>query len=162
MLDGLFDQDTILDIQEHFTDTGGASDHVFGLFALIGKRFAPRLRNLKDRKFHTFEKGDAYPALSDHIGAPINATLILDHWDDLLHLAASITTRFRGALDIAEEALGVCRRNSHRAGAAGNRPDRANAVHDRMVFQPSIARAVPGWPQQGRGRQQAQPGRVLP
>lgn len=93
VLDGLFDQDTILEIQEHFTDTGGASDHVFGLFALIGKRFAPRLRNLKDRKFHTFEKGDAYPALSNHIGAPINTTLILDHWDDLLHLAASITTR---------------------------------------------------------------------
>lgn len=60
---------------------------------MIGKRFAPRLRNLKDRKFHTFEKGDAYPALSNHIGAPINTTLILDHWDDLLHLAASITTR---------------------------------------------------------------------
>ena len=93
VLDGLFDQDTILDIQEHFTDTGGASDHVFGLFALIGKRFAPRLRNLKDRKFHTFEKSDAYPALSNHIGAPINATLILDHWNDLLHLAVSITTR---------------------------------------------------------------------
>lgn len=93
VLDGLFDQDTILDIQEHFTDTGGASDHVFGLFALIGKRFAPRLRNLKDRKFHTFEKGDTYPVLSNHIGAPINTTLILDHWDDLLHLAASITTR---------------------------------------------------------------------
>lgn len=93
VLDGLFDQDTVLDIQEHFTDTGGASDHMFGLFALIGKRFSPRLRNLKDRKFHTFEKGDAYPALSNHIGAPINANLILDHWDDLLHLAASITTR---------------------------------------------------------------------
>lgn len=93
VLDGLFDQDTILDIQEHFTDTGGVSDHVFGLFALIGKRFAPRLRNLKDRKFHTFEKNDAYPALSNHIGAPINTTLILDHWDDLLHLVASITTR---------------------------------------------------------------------
>ena len=47
VLDGLFDQDTVLDIQEHFTDTGGASDHIFGLFALIGKRFSPRLRNLK-------------------------------------------------------------------------------------------------------------------
>lgn len=56
MLDGLFDQDTVLDIHEHFTDTGGASDHIFGLFALIGKRFSPRLRNLKDRKFHTLEK----------------------------------------------------------------------------------------------------------
>ncbi len=98
VLDGLFDQDTELDIQEHFTDTGGASDHIFGLFALIGKRFAPRLRNLKDRKFHTFERGDAYPALSNHIGAPIDTTLILDHWDDLLHLAASITTRSVGAV----------------------------------------------------------------
>ncbi|MVA82780.1 Tn3 family transposase, partial [Agrobacterium vitis] len=93
VLDGLFDQDTVLDIHEHFTDTGGASDHIFGLFALIGKRFSPRLRNLKDRKFHTLEKSGAYPALSNHIGAQINTSLILDHWDDLLHLAASITTR---------------------------------------------------------------------
>lgn len=93
VLDGLFDHDTILEIEELFTDTGGASDHVFALFALIGKRFAPRLRNIKDRKFHTFEKADAYPALANHIGAPINTALILEHWDDLLHLAASITTR---------------------------------------------------------------------
>lgn len=93
VLDGLFDHDTILEIEEHFTDTGGASDHVFALFTLIEKRFAPRLRNLKDRKFHTFEKADSYPALANHIGAPINTALILEHWDDLLHLAASITTR---------------------------------------------------------------------
>lgn len=93
VLDGLFDHDTVLEIEEHFTDTGGASDHVFAIFALIGKRFAPRLRNIKDRKFHTFEKADAYPALESHIGAPINSALILEHWDDLLRLAASITTR---------------------------------------------------------------------
>ncbi|TIV43903.1 MAG: Tn3 family transposase, partial [Mesorhizobium sp.] len=93
VLDGLFDHDTILEIEELFTDTGGASDHVFALFALIGKRFAPRLRNLKDRKFHILEKADVYPALADHIGLPINTALILEHWDDLLRLAASITTR---------------------------------------------------------------------
>lgn len=93
VLDGLFDHDTVLEIEEHFTDTGGASDHVFAIFALIGKRFAPRLRNIKDRKFHTFEKADAYPALESHIGAPINCALILEHWDDLLRLATSITTR---------------------------------------------------------------------
>ena len=63
------------------------------LFVLIGKRFAPRLRDLKDRKLHTFEKADAYSVLASHIGAPINTALILDHWDDLLHLAASISTR---------------------------------------------------------------------
>lgn len=93
VLDGLFDHDTILEIEELFTDTGGASDHVFALFSLIGKRFAPRLRNIKDRKFHTFEKADTYPTLANHIGAPINTALILEHWDDLLRLAASITTR---------------------------------------------------------------------
>ncbi|MEI9981797.1 MAG: Tn3 family transposase [Aliidongia sp.] len=37
VLDGILDHETVLDIQEHFTDTGGSSDHVFGLFALIGK-----------------------------------------------------------------------------------------------------------------------------
>ncbi|MCK9553471.1 Tn3 family transposase, partial [Aquamicrobium sp.] len=93
VLDGLFDHDTILEIEELFTDTGGASDHVFALFCLIGKRFAPRLRNIKDRKFHTFEKADAYPTLASHIGAPINTALIMEHWDELLRLAASITTR---------------------------------------------------------------------
>lgn len=31
--------------------------------------------------------------LTNHIGAQINTALILDHWYDLLHLAASITTR---------------------------------------------------------------------
>jgi TnpA family transposase len=93
VLDGLFDHETDLDIQEHFTDTGGASDHVFGLFALTGRRFAPRLRNLKDRKLHTFEKPETYPALQEHIGVPINTSLIMEYWDDLLHLAASIQTR---------------------------------------------------------------------
>lgn len=93
VLDGLFDHDTTLEIEELFTDTGGASDHVFALFCLIGRRFAPRLRNIKDRKFHTFEKADAYPTLVNHIGAPINTALIMEHWDELLRLAASITTR---------------------------------------------------------------------
>ena len=53
---------------------------MLGLFALTGLRFAPRLRNLKDRKLYTFEKSDAYPALQGHIGAPISASLIMESW----------------------------------------------------------------------------------
>ncbi|MBO9463310.1 Tn3 family transposase [Labrenzia sp. R5_0] len=93
VLDGLFDHDTILEIEELFTDTGGAAAHVFYTYSIVGKRFAPRLRNIKDRKFHTFEKADTYPALANHIGTPINTTLILENWDDLLRLGASVTTR---------------------------------------------------------------------
>ena len=93
VLDGLFDHEFKLDIDEHYTDTGGSSDHVFGLFALLGRRFAPRLRNLKDRKFHTFEKPDTYPALKTHLGARINIDLIRDNWDELLRMAASMNER---------------------------------------------------------------------
>jgi TnpA family transposase len=93
VLDGLLDHETILEIEEHYTDTGGASDHVFGLFALLGKRFAPRLRDLKGRRFHPFEKPSNYPLLKNHIGNQINVTLIKECWDELLHLAASLNAK---------------------------------------------------------------------
>jgi TnpA family transposase len=37
---------TVLKIETHYTDTGGASDHVFALCVLLGFRFCPRLRDL--------------------------------------------------------------------------------------------------------------------
>jgi len=45
------------------------------------------------RKLHTLEKHDAYPALQEHIGVPIKTSLIMEYWDDLLYLVASIQTR---------------------------------------------------------------------
>src|SRR3546814_231269 len=43
VLDGLLYHQTGMTIEEHYTDTGGASDHVFGLMPFFGYRFAPRL-----------------------------------------------------------------------------------------------------------------------
>ncbi|MDH1271772.1 transposase, partial [Rhizobium pusense] len=48
-------------------------------------------RDLYQRRYRASLKGRHRGA--PPIGAPINTALILDHWDDLLHLAASITTR---------------------------------------------------------------------
>ena len=90
VLDGLLDHETILKIDEHFVDTGGASDHVFALFALIGKRFAPRLRNLKSRSFHTIDKPGNYTLLKKHIGQQINTALIRECWDELLRIGVSM------------------------------------------------------------------------
>ena len=52
VLDGLHHHahQTDLRIAEHYTDTAGATDHVFGLCHLLGYRFAPRIKDLKDRK----------------------------------------------------------------------------------------------------------------
>jgi hypothetical protein len=50
VLDGLLHHGTALRIGTHYTDTGGASDHVFILCTMLGFRFCPRLRDFPDRK----------------------------------------------------------------------------------------------------------------
>ena len=49
VLDGLLYHESDLRIEEHYTDTAGFTDHVFALMHLLGFRFAPRIRDLKDK-----------------------------------------------------------------------------------------------------------------
>ena len=50
VLDGLLYHESDLRIEEHYTDTGGFTDHVFALMHLLGFRFAPRIRDLADKR----------------------------------------------------------------------------------------------------------------
>jgi TnpA family transposase len=61
VLDGLLHHGTLLKIETHYTDTGGASDHVFALCALLGFRFCPRLRDLPERKLACIAPVSTYP-----------------------------------------------------------------------------------------------------
>ena len=56
VLDGLLHHDSELQIEEHYTDTAGYTDHVFALCHLLGFRFAPRIRDLGDHRLFCFEK----------------------------------------------------------------------------------------------------------
>jgi hypothetical protein len=47
-----------LRIEEHYTDTAGFTDHVFALMHLLGFRFAPRIRDLTDRRCLPYPKID--------------------------------------------------------------------------------------------------------
>jgi TnpA family transposase len=70
VLDGLLHHGTTLELKEHYTDTGGANDHVFALCHLLGYRFAPRLRDIRDRRLGMIEAAAAYkvrnPVQSGH------------------------------------------------------------------------------------------------
>lgn len=90
VLDGLLYHQTGLSIEEHYTDTGGVSDHVFGLCHLLGFRFAPRIRDLKDRRLYLFPEDEAPPVLQPLIGGAIDAGHLAAHWEELLRLATSI------------------------------------------------------------------------
>jgi TnpA family transposase len=90
VLDGLLYHESDLRIEEHYTDTGGFTDHVFGLCHLLGYRFAPRIRDLADKRLATIEKPARYPALEGLIGNALNTKQITAHWDEILRLATSI------------------------------------------------------------------------
>jgi TnpA family transposase len=90
MIDGLLYHETDLQIHEHYTDTWGYTDQVFGLAHLLGFRFAPRIRDLGNKRMYSIEKEDSYPGLEPYLGGSINVKQIEAHWDDLLRLTSSV------------------------------------------------------------------------
>src|SRR5277367_3440824 len=90
ILDGLLHHECSLEIREHYTDTAGAIEHVFGLCHLTGFRFAPRIRDLADRRLYTADSRAAYSALTPMIGGTVDFRIIGENWDETLRLAASI------------------------------------------------------------------------
>lgn len=90
VLDGLLYHETELNIEEHYTDTAGYTDHVFAMCHLLGFRFAPRIRDLGDKRMYSFGKPTEYPDLAPLLGGKIDTRKIRDYWDDVLRLATSI------------------------------------------------------------------------
>ena len=90
VLDGLLYHESDLQIEEHYTDTAGFTDHVFALMHLLGFRFAPRIRDLADKRLCVPGKQSEYSSLSSLIGDALNQKTILAHWNDILRLATSI------------------------------------------------------------------------
>jgi len=90
VLDGLLEHGTDIRIEEHYTDTGGVTEQIFALCHLLGFRFAPRIRDLPDRRLLTFRNPKQYGALKDLIADQVDDDLIQRNWDDVLRLASSI------------------------------------------------------------------------
>ena len=90
ILEGLLHHECSLEIREHYTDTAGAIDHVFGLCHLLGFRFAPRIRDLADRRLYVADVRAVYTALNPMIGGVLDFRGIGENWNETLRCAASI------------------------------------------------------------------------
>lgn len=89
VLDGILNNETELSVIEHTTDTAGYTYIVFALFDLLGLRFSPRIRDLKDQSlFRVDDK--KYSNLEHRIKDKINTKLILTHWDELKRIVGSL------------------------------------------------------------------------
>jgi TnpA family transposase len=90
VLDGLLYHESDLRIEEHYTDTAGFTDHVFGLMHLLGFQFAPRIRDLGDTKLFIPKEVTGLDTLKPLIGGTLGIKHIRSHWGEILRLATSI------------------------------------------------------------------------
>jgi TnpA family transposase len=90
VLDEILDDETELPLLEHTTDTAGFTEIVFGLFDLLGLQFSPRIRDLGDQRLFRTERQNRHTRLGSRLKGRINCDRILNNWDDLLRVAASL------------------------------------------------------------------------
>ncbi len=90
VIDGLLYHETDLNIEEHYTDTAGYTDQVFGLSHLLGFKFAPRIRDISELKLYCIEKASSYSKIEKILNRRINTKIIEENFDDVLRLTHSI------------------------------------------------------------------------
>ena len=84
------EHETDLCITEHYTDTAGYTDQVFGLSHLLGFVFAPRIRDISDSKLYLLPGMELKKNINDLASARININIIEQNYEDILRLAYSI------------------------------------------------------------------------
>ena len=89
VLDGLMHHGTALRIGTHYTDTGGASDHLFILCAMLGIRFCPRLRDFPTASSPASSPRPSTRSCSRCSGGA-SEPIIREYWDEVLRLVASL------------------------------------------------------------------------
>ncbi len=92
IIDGIHYHETDLCISEHYTDTSGYTDQVFGLCHLLGFKFAPRIRDISDMQLFSISRLDPYKYsnIKDIVQGKINVNIIRENYQDVLRLAHSI------------------------------------------------------------------------
>jgi TnpA family transposase len=95
VLDGLLYHESDLPLEEHYTDTHGYTEINFAAFALLGRRFCPRIRGLQHQWIYRIDKHKDYGLLTPLVADgnhTIHLEWIQDQWDRLGHFYASLET----------------------------------------------------------------------
>ena len=93
VLDGLLENDTILRPREHYTDTHGFTEQLFGLCFLLGYSFMPRLRDLAGQQLSKVDRALPLGRLQPLVHSGMDLDLIREQWDQLVRVAASLRNR---------------------------------------------------------------------
>lgn len=100
VIDGLLDNNTILAIKEHTTDTEGFTEHVFALCYLLGIRFMPRIKDLKSQQLYRIDKEIAYGELDSLLTKTASIEVVIEQFDQMVRVAASLKKKLSPAHEI--------------------------------------------------------------
>ena len=93
VLDGLLYNESDLDLEEHYTDTHGYTEVNFAAFAMLGRRFCPRIRGVKHQRIYRIDKERDYGALQSLVSRSdrtLDARIIEEQWDRMGQFYASL------------------------------------------------------------------------
>jgi len=93
VLDGLLYNESDLAIEEHYTDTHGYTEINFAAFAMLGRRFSPRIRAIQKQRIYRIDEGKDYGAMTPLVKPKDRIThlnWIVDQWDRMGHFYFSL------------------------------------------------------------------------
>ncbi|NOK57434.1 MAG: hypothetical protein GFH27_549309n169 [Chloroflexi bacterium AL-W] len=93
VLDGLLYNESDLTLAEHYTDTHGYTEINFAAFTMLGRRFAPRMRNLHQQRIYRIDPHRDYQALTPLVrprDRAIHLEWMGDQWDRMGQFYASL------------------------------------------------------------------------
>ncbi|CAN5890417.1 hypothetical protein BH24DEI2_BH24DEI2_09120 [soil metagenome] len=92
VLDAVLDNETELALIEHTTDTSGFTELIFAVFDLLGLRFIPRIRDLKEQTLYRSRGLDLadFPTFAPCLTGLLQEDVIEHYWDEMLRFVGSL------------------------------------------------------------------------
>ncbi|CAN5813173.1 hypothetical protein BH24DEI2_BH24DEI2_24050 [soil metagenome] len=92
VLDAILDNETDLNILEHVTDTSGFTELTVAVFDLLGLKFTPRIRDLKEQTLYRTRTLDLsrYPTLAPCLTGVVQDKVVHQTWDEMLRFVGSL------------------------------------------------------------------------
>lgn len=93
VLDGLLENNTILQIHAHTTDTHGYTEIIFALCYLLGYYFMPRIRDLKDQQLYRVDRSVDYGVFTPLLNKTADLDIVVEQWEAMMRVALSLKKR---------------------------------------------------------------------
>jgi len=93
VIDGLLENNTILKIREHTTDTHGYTEIIFALCYLLGFYFMPRIRDLKDQQLYRVDPDMKHGDFASLLNKTAKVDIIEEQWNSMAHVSKSLIER---------------------------------------------------------------------